>query len=1007
MSSYQKVLAARKRRTQLLACGGIVQKFDLGGIALPGNPMSNPFGGAPSIPMGGGMTDGFAGMGVGQGWDTFAANDPTKKAQITSLPNFATAPSGLANPFDQGNPTVQAMQQQGVHADMSGANAANTAQLGMGAQAFGAGQGAMGQQLGTAGQLGSLGTSAFGSGQGAMGAALGTAGNMNAAGNTLMNSGQGALGQQLATAGQFGNVYGGQQGLANSLQQQAMGQGGPGQQLAQSMLQQATQNNIAQGAGQIASVKGLNPALAARMIGDNTANQNQQAAMQGTQMGLQNQLNAQNQLGNLYGQMGQTLGAQSGAYGNAAGLGLGTGSSLMSNAGSLQGQAAGQGLGTGSSMIGNAGSLQGQAASTGMGVGSSMTNAGSGQAGTNALGAANINLGSQGQQLGALGQYNGQQVQGQLGAQQQDVDIAKANMQAKNNLAGGALNAAGGIGAAAMAAAHGMMVPGSASVPGDSPRNDTVNAKLSPGEIVIPRSITEHEHAPYLAAEFVRKALMGKGPKPQYEGGKRRAYDGTSPIGEDDDTPMITTGDATSPSPTDGTGAQLDWMSGKGLPNSGELGNQIAVDDSAPNRAGATGRWPAGATGSYSPDANSPNTGLGYNPNTTNPPGGNNQQQPNQSTIPNFSHDFEGYLRQKMGANDAMAAAQKTESDNVSKIMQDSAAEQQLDTVRYNKRLQGLDQEQALLTQAYMNGKIDPQRMWHNADTGNKIGAAIGILLSGIGSGLTGQPNMAMGVINKMIDQDIDAQRSDLGKQHSLLEMNLQKYGRLDQAMQATRIQKLSTVQAQIAQQAAQAKGPMAKAQAQSADADIGMQLTGMRQDLAWKQAFYDRQGGGGQKPGSSGVDLEGLRLGSQVGAISHEDSAAANKEAGQYMEMTNKITNIGNAFDKVSALQNIDSRLMSPRESARQIEMLTNFASDLAARDLDGRVNPVSLAANQGLFQKLLDDPKTGALGRQTMINAIKAKYSFPTLIKNHLVNPADPNLTITNSNRGSPTGR
>jgi len=60
-------------------------------------------------------------------------------------------------------------------------------------------------------------------------------------------------------------------------------------------------------------------------------------------------------------------------------------------------------------------------------------------------------------------------------------------------------------------AAVGGKVPGKAKVPGDSPKNDTVNAKLSPGEIVVPRSIA---HDPKAAAKFVeeenKKDLHGR-----------------------------------------------------------------------------------------------------------------------------------------------------------------------------------------------------------------------------------------------------------------------------------------------------------------------------------------------------------------------------------------------------------------------------------------------------------------------------------------------------------------
>ena len=52
-------------------------------------------------------------------------------------------------------------------------------------------------------------------------------------------------------------------------------------------------------------------------------------------------------------------------------------------------------------------------------------------------------------------------------------------------------------------AAHGDIVPGKAKVEGDSRANDVVPYKLSPGEIVIPRSIVQSKNAPFHAADFV------------------------------------------------------------------------------------------------------------------------------------------------------------------------------------------------------------------------------------------------------------------------------------------------------------------------------------------------------------------------------------------------------------------------------------------------------------------------------------------------------------------------
>lgn len=52
-------------------------------------------------------------------------------------------------------------------------------------------------------------------------------------------------------------------------------------------------------------------------------------------------------------------------------------------------------------------------------------------------------------------------------------------------------NAAHG-GMAPLDMTHGGDVPGEAKVPGDSPVNDTVHAKLSPGEVVLPRSVVQN-----------------------------------------------------------------------------------------------------------------------------------------------------------------------------------------------------------------------------------------------------------------------------------------------------------------------------------------------------------------------------------------------------------------------------------------------------------------------------------------------------------------------------------
>jgi len=73
--------------------------------------------------------------------------------------------------------------------------------------------------------------------------------------------------------------------------------------------------------------------------------------------------------------------------------------------------------------------------------------------------------------------------------------------------------------AAAFAFAHGGIVPGEATVPGDHPANDTVPAHLSPGELVLPRSIM-HSHNPGDVAKKFVDYVQALNKKPEYKYGK-------------------------------------------------------------------------------------------------------------------------------------------------------------------------------------------------------------------------------------------------------------------------------------------------------------------------------------------------------------------------------------------------------------------------------------------------------------------------------------------------------
>jgi hypothetical protein len=289
-------------------------------------------------------------------------------------------------------------------------------------------------------------------------------------------------------------------GLINQLQQEAAGQGA-GKSLGQLQLQNATDQGALKGAGMIASTKGINPGLAAKLAGDQTAAMQQNAANQAGQLGLQRQLGAQQALGNV---SNAATGAQDQRL-NALIQGL-TGQNNIINASQMaqarnttdidvahaNAQAAadrahaaqngqifgGLANGIGGALPGLGGKILGgfdggmgdSAAGAGQGFGEGASSAGEGVA---------YDGGAEAAAEAASTALNGNSLAGQ--------HPGNAPLQLRQYAEGG----------------H---VPGRAVVAGDSPKNDIVEARLSPGEIVIPRSKADD---PEKAHRFI-DAIMEK-----------------------------------------------------------------------------------------------------------------------------------------------------------------------------------------------------------------------------------------------------------------------------------------------------------------------------------------------------------------------------------------------------------------------------------------------------------------------------------------------------------------
>lgn len=333
--------------------------------------------------------------------------------------------------------------------------------------------------------------------------------------------------------GNQSSVFGQQQGLANQLMDQTQG-GGPNPAMAQ--LANTTGQNIQNQAALMAGQRGVNsnPGLAARQIGQMGSQQQQAAVGQAAALRAQQQLAAQQQLQQQQAQM--------------AGL-------ASQQVGQQQ-----QGLG----QLGQQ-SLAGQQQLFGMQQ--NQNNANAGIAGVNAKGQQDILGGVLKAAGSAIGMSHGGQVQYMAGGgTAEDANSQPASMLGKfgqglansmqfgsqgpndasqqsqlskgmNSFGGsigsklhGLFGGAGGADAGAAGASAGLggmapmeampmstggPVPGQPMVGGDDPKNDTVPALLSPGEVVIPRTKVgdSEKTAKFLNALLGMNLKAGKGSK--------------------------------------------------------------------------------------------------------------------------------------------------------------------------------------------------------------------------------------------------------------------------------------------------------------------------------------------------------------------------------------------------------------------------------------------------------------------------------------------------------------
>lgn len=264
------------------------------------------------------------------------------------------------------------------------------------------------------------------------------------------------------------------------------------------------------------------------------------------------------------------------------------------------------------------------------------------------------------------------------------------------------------------------------------------------------------------------------------------------------------------------------------------------------------------------------------------------------------------------------------------------------------------------------NKHINPSHYLDNMSTGQKVTAAIGLVLGGIGGGMTHQENPALKFLNQQIDRDIKAQMASVDKKTNLLGYHLKMMGNMEDAMKMQTAMQMGIYAAKFAEAGAKAQGPIAQARALQAKNYYEYQAKIMLNEVAIKQALLHDSGA------DPGVAVRYLVDKDQQGKAYDQVDEAQNHAVMK--------RNLMDAFDravKENTLVGRAGRLGRQTPAIRELEAgILPFL-----KDATGRVNESEQEAARNLYPGILTMGSTDAEKRKAFEALLDSKVAHSRL--------------------------
>lgn len=301
--------------------------------------------------------------------------------------------------------------------------------------------------------------------------------------------------------------------------------------------------------------------------------------------------------------------------------------------------------------------------------------------------------------------------------------------------------------------------------------------------------------------------------------------------------------------------------------------------------------------------------------------------------------DIEADAIRKKGQAESDAAKANANAWDAYNLNQKIQAEQD-DATRANFLKKSQDFENA-----YKSGKLDPNRVWNNMSTGNKVLASVGLFLGGLGAG-SGGTNRALQTINKTIDDDIDAQKTEILKNKDLLLNNQHNMKEFQEWAATKKVDQLNAVKSMVEANAAKSGSVVAQKNAeiavQNLNREIGKTIeTHLTQQAALRNA-----------------DPLTVRIETVLPEKERDD---ARKEMASYSNNRNAIAEADDIFSKLGKIQTLANRVGDPRGSAHEVQAQNGRMLNVLLKGIDTTKMSDALIENlaKPFHIEVLDTPK------------------------------------------------